>query len=60
MADRWVLRDGDDELVRVARGRGERYRLTRADGIARDGLLVIIACYGALQNSAGAAASAAI
>ncbi len=60
LSDRWVLHDGDRPLITAARGREERYRVTCAEPSAGEGLLVVIACYGALQNSAGAAASAAI
>ncbi len=61
LTTRWQLLDGDVPLVSVeAVGAGEeRYRVALSDP-PPDLLLVVIACYGALQSDAAAAASAAI
>ena len=61
LATRWELLDAEREIVAVttlAGGRHERFEVTVATPSPED-LLVLIACYGALQNNAAAAASAA-
>ena len=58
-ATRWELLDDGTPLVVVEGAGDERFAVTLGDP-EPDSLLVLVACYGAMQASAAAAASAAI
>lgn len=58
LSDTWVLLEDEIPLVTVTRNSDGHYRVI-CDSQHVDGLLLVIACYGAVQSSGGAAAATA-